>query len=50
MKTLLFEVGTTDPATFTWVAVVFMLVALGASFIPAWRALRIDPMTALRVG
>ncbi len=50
MKTLLFETSTTDPATFIWVAVVFMAVALGASFIPAWRALRIDPMTALRVG
>jgi predicted permease len=50
MKTLLFEISTTDPATFIWVALVFMVVALGASFIPAWRALRIDPMTALRVG
>ncbi len=50
MKTLLFEIGATDPATFIWVAVVFVAVALAASFAPAWRALRIDPMAALRVG
>ena len=48
MKTLLFQVSPIDPATFTCVAVVFVMVALAASFIPACRALRIDPMAALR--
>jgi putative ABC transport system permease protein len=50
MKSLLFEVGATDPATFTGVILVFVIVAVVASLIPAWRALRIDPMTALRAG
>jgi ABC-type antimicrobial peptide transport system permease subunit len=50
MKSLLFHVSATDPATFIGVAVLFIVVALVASFIPARRAAKIDPMTALRVG
>jgi predicted permease len=50
MKTLLFRVGATDPATFAGVAALFLLAALAASYIPARRAAEIDPMTALRVG
>jgi predicted permease len=50
MRSLLFDVTASDPATFIAVAVVFTMVALAASLIPAWRALRIDPMTALRAG
>ena len=49
MKSLVFEVSTSDPATFVSVAVLFLLVALAASYIPARRATRIDPMAALRV-
>ena len=50
MKGLLFEVSTTDPTTFVGIGLLFIAVALVASFIPARRAARIDPMAALRVG
>ena len=49
MKGLLFHVSATDPATFAGIAVLFLVVALAASAIPAHRATRIDPMEALRV-
>ncbi len=50
IEKLLFDVNATDPATFVSTALLFVLVALAASFIPARRAAQIDPMTALRVG
>jgi ABC-type lipoprotein release transport system permease subunit len=44
----LFGVGATDPLTLLSVAVGLMVVCLAASAIPALRAVRIDPLWALR--
>jgi putative ABC transport system permease protein len=48
MKTLLFEVQPTDPPTFAAVSLVLGAAALLACYVPARRALRIDPLRALR--
>jgi putative ABC transport system permease protein len=48
LKTLLFGVTPTSPWVFTTVAVVLLVVAFLASVIPARRAMRVDPVIALR--
>lgn len=48
MSTLLFAISATDPLTFAGVAVLLSGVALAATYIPAHRAIRIDPVSALR--
>ncbi|HXJ04532.1 MAG TPA: ABC transporter permease [Candidatus Acidoferrum sp.] len=48
MKSFLFHVTPTDPATFLEVALFLFVVALMASYLPARRATRVDPVVALR--
>ena len=49
LSTLVFGVGTTDLSTFLGVPVIVLGVAYLASFVPARRASRLDPMSALRL-
>jgi putative ABC transport system permease protein len=48
LRSLLFDVSTTDASTFVGVLLLFVIVALIASIIPAVRATRVDPVVALR--
>jgi hypothetical protein len=50
MHGLLFHISPADPATYISMALLWIVVALTASYIPARRAARVDPAHALRVG
>jgi ABC-type antimicrobial peptide transport system permease subunit len=48
LQSLLYGVRPTDPATFVSMALLLTLVSMAACYIPARRASRVDPITALR--
>jgi putative ABC transport system permease protein len=48
MRSLLYDTSATDPATFGVMAVAALIVAFIACLVPALRATRVDPLTALR--
>jgi ABC-type antimicrobial peptide transport system permease subunit len=48
LRTLLFDVSPADPLTYAAVLALFAAVACAAVAIPARRALRVDPLVALR--
>ena len=50
MASLLYGVRPHDPAVFLIVPLLLLAVAALASYIPAWRATKVDPISALREG
>jgi ABC-type antimicrobial peptide transport system permease subunit len=48
IESLLYQIPPRDPATYVSVSVILALVAIAASYVPAHRAAKVDPMVALR--
>jgi putative ABC transport system permease protein len=48
IRSLLYGISASDPSTFVLVALLLSCVVLLACFVPAWRAMRVDPIVALR--
>ena len=48
LQTLLYQVRTVEPVAFAGVSLAFVLVGVSTAMLPAWRALRIDPIRVLR--
>jgi ABC-type antimicrobial peptide transport system permease subunit len=48
VEAFLFGIEPTDPVTFSGAAAVLVVTALAACAVPAWRAVRIDPLEACR--
>jgi ABC-type lipoprotein release transport system permease subunit len=49
MQLMFFQVNPDDPRSFGAVAALLLVTGLAAAFVPARRASRVDPMTALRM-